>query len=502
MRTATHVEIETKFDADDDVDVKDLTDVLGVAEVTGPVEQDLDARYFDTADLRLLRAGIGLRRRTGGDDSGWHLKIERAVGERLEVRRPLGRSPSRVPKALRELITVHVRDLDLAPVARLRTHRRVHRLVGATGDVVAEVADDEVCGEVVGAAPATWRELEVELVGGGDRDLLAAVERHLRALGATPAATSSKLARALADDVPADNEQAAVDKSSTAGAVAAAYLRAQTAAVLAVDPAVRLDVDDAVHKMRVAVRRLRSALAIYRRLLDGDVAEPLRDELKWLGGVLGAVRDTEVIRDHLQAALSEQPAPFVVGPVRRRIGTTLDAEHRDARRRVLAELSSPRYLALIDAITHLDEAVCGKRATKPARKVLTKELRRTHRRMRRVLDAAVAGSPPSDEQLHDVRKATKRMRYAAESVTDVFGSTAKALAEQMEDGQEILGAHQDSVVIRDVLRRLADAAAEAGEPSFTYGRMHAAEQHRGDAAAATFLALVNDRWAIPPSWLR
>ena len=57
------------------------------------------------------------------------------------------------------------------------------------------------------------------------------------------------------------------------------------------DPAVRLDADDAVHKMRVAVRRLRSTLATYRRLLDRDVTEPLRDELKWLGGVLGAVRD-------------------------------------------------------------------------------------------------------------------------------------------------------------------------------------------------------------------
>ena len=83
--------------------------------------------------------------------------------------------------------------------------------------------------------------------------------------------------------------------------------------------------------------------------------------------------------------------------------------------------------------------------------------------MERLLDEALAGDGPTDEQLHEVRKAVKRVRYAAESVTDVFASKANALAERMEAAQELLGAHQDTVVIRTVLRHLAADATHAGE---------------------------------------
>ncbi len=499
---ATHVEIEDKFDVDEGFVVGDLLTVAGVTRIDGPVDHHLDAEYFDTADLRLLRSGIGLRRRTGGSDSGWHLKIEQPSGARVEVQRPLGRSTSHVPKALRDLVTVHVRDHEVAPVARLQTHRRVHHIVGATGSVVVELADDTVRADTAAGVATQWREVEIEVVGDGGEAMLGALADHLTGLGATPSTARSKLSRAFGEQLENAAPHPVIDAEGSAGHVVRAYLRMQVSALAAADPMARVDAEDAVHKMRVAVRRLRSALATYRRLLDPDVTEPIRSELLWLGGVLGPIRDAEVIRAHLRAAVADQPPALVIGPVRRRIDTTLNRDHGQAHTKGMVELTSARYIALLDSLDHITDAVSGKRSRRPARKVLPTEVRRAHRRMRRLVDEAVAGGGPTDEQLHELRKAVKRVRYAAESVTEVFGADASELATRMEAAQELLGAHQDTVVIRTVVLRLAAEAADAGEPSFTYGRLHAAEQQRADDNAREFLAAVDDGWAKRPRWLR
>ena len=503
MVTVAHREIESKFDVGDEVDLSGVCRVAGVRALQKPVEQQLNAEYFDTSDHRLLAAGIGLRRRTGGEDDGWHLKVAESLGERIEVRRPLGRT-DRVPKELRDLVTVHVRDAELAPVARLRTHRRLHRLVDDRGAVIAEVAEDDVRADNGEGARQRWREVEVELVDNDDLDLLAALGGALVDAGASPAPHLSKLERALGRAHTQTSGTSDVGgEAGSAGAVVATYLTEQVAALVDVDPAVRVDREDAVHKMRVAVRRLRSALATYRRLLDRDVTEPLRDELKWLGGLLGPARDAEVIRDHLDAAVRAEPRAVVIGPVRRRVDSTLNRDHREAHQRVVTVMTSARYLALIDVLERIDQAVVDdERTRRPARKEMRKHVRRAHRRMRRALEEAMAGDGPTDEQLHEVRKATKRVRYAAESVGDVYGSKASKLAAAMEDAQETLGDLQDSVVVRNVLRRLGDDATTVCASSFTYGRLHAIEQARGEDAKQAFLAAVSGGWAEPPSWLR
>jgi CHAD domain-containing protein len=206
----------------------------------------------------------------------------------------------------------------------------------------------------------------------------------------------------------------------------------------------------------------------------------------------------------LRQAVDEQPRALVVGPVRRRIDTSLRAEHRDAHARALPALSSARYFRLLDALDHVaaGEALRGKEVAKPAHEVLAREIGRTHKRMRNFLDEALATPGPEDPLLHDVRKAAKRVRYAAESGEPVFGSAAAALVKQMQQVQDVLGAHQDSVVVRGVLVRLAAAADAAGESSFTYGRLHAIEERRADESTAAFLELVDDGLASPPSWLR
>jgi CHAD domain-containing protein len=496
----SYVEREIKFNAPARAAIPDLRSVPGIAAVTDPVTADLDAEYFDTPDLRLLAAGIGLRRRRGGIDAGWHVKFQRTDEERLEAHRPLNGRHSEPPKELRDLLVAHLRREPLKQVARIRTVRRSYRLLDTTGSALAEIADDTVTADADDHQATRWREIEIELLD-GDRKLLRKLDGELRRAGAKRSPITSKLVRVLGDRSPTPPVTQRVDERSTAGEVVAAYLREQAATVVEFDPKVRIDVEDAVHKMRVATRRLRSALATYRRLLDVDVTEPLRGELKWLGGVLGAVRDAEVIRGHLDRGVSEQPATLLVGPIEQRISTSLDAEYEAARRRALHELNSARYLRLLDALDRLPDAVGGRRAAKPARKVLAKEVGRSHRRMRRRLDAATTGDDIDDQRFHEVRKAAKRVRYAAESTTDIFGSRARKLAKRMEQAQETLGAHQDTVINREVLRCLAADADRNDEPSFTYGQLHALEQSRGDERLASFLTLVDHGWAKTPGWL-
>ena len=205
------VETERKYDAAADFALPDLAGVGGVAAVTGPRTYRLRAVYFDTPDFRLIAAKITLRRRTGGTDAGWHLKLPAGADSRREVHAPLGRSASRVPPRLAELVAGWTGGQPLRPIARLATTRRVRRLAGRDGEVLAEVADDLVVGSLPPPAPAgpgapgmpewreasRWREIEIELVA-GSRGLLDSAGDLLCRAGAAPSAAASKLSRLLA----------------------------------------------------------------------------------------------------------------------------------------------------------------------------------------------------------------------------------------------------------------------------------------------------------------
>ena len=125
---------------------------------------DLEAVYYDTATLDLAANKVTLRRRTGGEDDGWHVKLMVSSGARLEVRHPLGRSTGKVPVEVVRTVRVYVRDYELVPVVSLNTKRVVHKLLDADGEVLAELADDRVTATVEGGEPESWREWEFELV--------------------------------------------------------------------------------------------------------------------------------------------------------------------------------------------------------------------------------------------------------------------------------------------------------------------------------------------------
>lgn len=208
--SSSSVEVELKFDVDDDTALPDWTTLPGVASVAGPEPRELDARYFDTADLALAHAGFALRRRTGGPDAGWHIKGPREGHGRTERHWPLGEDEA-LPAAVHDAVRAAVpqaTDASLSPLARIRNARTAYHLLDADGGVLAEFVDDHVTAtdERRGDAGAekTWREWELELGAAAPADpgevaaFFAAAERAVRAAGGRPAASDSKLARTLA----------------------------------------------------------------------------------------------------------------------------------------------------------------------------------------------------------------------------------------------------------------------------------------------------------------
>lgn len=206
-RPGDHLETELKFDVGPGFDLPDLSGLADGLTVTGPAATLLVASYYDTGDLRRAAAGITLRRRTGGDDEGWHLKLPVAASTRRELHEPLGDADAdAVPPRFQAAVSEWAGDQPLGVVAVLETRRTVRNLAAAGGEVAAELADDLVTGSVRGPGDATaesitWREIEIELVSGGP-EVLAAAASRLTAAGATRSGSSSKLARLLGSRRP------------------------------------------------------------------------------------------------------------------------------------------------------------------------------------------------------------------------------------------------------------------------------------------------------------
>jgi inorganic triphosphatase YgiF len=198
------IETERKFEVSPDFVVPDLSGVGPGLTVTEPELRLLAASYFDTSDQRLAAAKITLRRRTGGPDEGWHLKLPVGGDSRRELQVPLGDGDEAVPRRLASLVTDTAGGEELGEVASIETRRTVRRILAADGAELAELADDQVTGRArnpsgtASPAPQEWREIEVELLSAGTPEILAAVAGRLLAAGATPSGSASKLARVLA----------------------------------------------------------------------------------------------------------------------------------------------------------------------------------------------------------------------------------------------------------------------------------------------------------------
>jgi CHAD domain-containing protein len=459
-RPPRYLEVERKFDVDATTQPPSFDGIPGVTRVELAETQRLDAVYYDTAAHDLASNRITLRRRTGGPDAGWHLKLPAGPDARTEVRAPLGDGDQEaVPPELLDVVLAIVRDRAVSPVARISTTRHVQLLHGAGDAVVAEFCDDEVAagqGADGSIAQQRWREWELELLGdGSDAELMEQVSKRLVDGGAKPAGVGSKLARVLGTS----------PKGLPAGPLHRAMAE-QIGELLVWDRAVRADTDDPVHQMRVTTRKIRSLLQASPASfgLTGDA--PIIDELRELGNVLGVARDAEVLADRYRDALDDLPPELVRGPIRQRLVDGAEQRYRSGLRHALAAMRLPRYFGLLDG---LDALIAGSQSSedRPAPAAVAtagKKVRKAAKAARRAHGEAVR-----NDAIHRIRKRAKRLRYTAEA------TEAKAVSKRAKKLQSLLGDHQDSVVSREHLIQQADAAHAAGEDTFTYGLLYQRE---------------------------
>ncbi len=519
-----YLEREDKYDVDAAFVVPDLSSALPAGATVDVHVHQLNSTYYDTAAQDLRRNRLTLRRRSGTTDTGWQLKlpgekVDEKVGEKIGAQPPSSKADrggartelsvdldkndaiATVPDELAGLLVGVRRGAELEPLAQLDTQRTVHRVLDAEGVLLLEVADDVVYAAALTTTDSStarltqWREVEVELGSSGSPELLAAVGSALTSAGAQASARASKLELAVGT-LPARPE---LTVGSTVGDAAAAYIDAQVAAIVAGDLGLRRG-KNVVHPTRVAIRRLRSTLRTLNPVFDAGAVAELEADLVWLAGLLGGVRDADVLRARLRSLVSALAPEHVLGPVAARIDSELLADRTEHLQVLTAGMDSPRMLTLLDRLEQWRVA--------PPMTALAegsgKDLRRSLRKARRKLDArlhtaaaqharlAAANTDPAGlaqtalsdketELVHSARKAGKRFRYAAELAAPVLGENARAEVRRGEELQDLLGEHQDSVVSAAALRRLGVAAGAApGENGYTFGLLTQQELTRGN----------------------
>jgi CHAD domain-containing protein len=472
-----HTEVERKFAVTDATVSPSFAGLASVARVERSPVQNLDAVYFDTPDHDLAGHRITLRRRTGGPDAGWHLKLPAGPDSRTEVRAPLGDADGdTVPDELRDVVLAIVRRRPLEPVARIATTRTVDVLFGASGAAIAEFCDDVVTASAgPDGEPQTWREWEVELAEDAEDadvapDLLDRLSNRLLDAGAEPAGHGSKLARVLdsdGEDTDGDDSNDDEPEPPSIDPVHRAIAE-QVDELLVWDRAVRADAWDSVHQMRVVTRKIRSLLQASEGSFGISDDAWVLDELRLLAGVLGVARDAEVLAEKYQTALDGLPAELVRGPIRERLVDGARNRYQSGWRRSLTAMRSVRYLRLLDAL----EALVAAKPEPPApgEEPAPVSIGSAYKRIRKAAKRAdAAHDEDRDEALHRIRKGAKRLRYTAAA------TGASKVAERAKTIQTLLGDHQDAVVSRTHLSQQAETAHAAGEDTFTYGVLYQQE---------------------------
>jgi CHAD domain-containing protein len=464
-----YVEVERKFDVGESTSSPSFGGIADILRVERLPRQALDAVYFDTPARDLASRRITLRRRAGGEDAGWHLKVPAGPDARTEVRTPLGTASGSeddcqdedVPTELVDVVLAIVRDRPLSPVARITTTREVHELYGAGDLVLAEFCDDQV----TASRPATpdtpaveqrWREWELELARPeANTELIDKLSDRLLGAGATPAGHGSKLARVLGTT---PNEPPTADPLHRAVAE-------QLDQLLVWDRAVRAEADDAVHQMRVTTRKIRSLLQASPDSFAFSDDTSILDELRELANVLGEARDAEVLAERYRSALEKLEPELVRGPVRQRLIDGAENRYRTGLRHSLAAIRSPRYFRLLDAL----EATVAQ-ATPAQHEAAPVTVAAAGKKVRKAAKAARrADDEDRDDAIHRIRKRAKRLRYIAAA------TGATKVSKRAKKIQSRLGDHQDSVVSRAHLMQQAEAAHTAGEDTFTYGLLYQQE---------------------------
>jgi inorganic triphosphatase YgiF len=429
--------------------------ILGALDGEGAVRQ-LDATYYDTADHALRRAGFGLRVRDGEGGRKQTLKSASAGGvfSRGEWEEKIvGPAPDRDALA-RTPVAEMLAEAALSPVFTTRVER-VIRMV-RSGETLIEVALDR--GQLsVGERHAAVCELELELKAGAPEalfDLARTLARHAPLRLSLVSKAERGYGLAAGDAAPAVRRQGVtLSPDATVGPALQAIGQAGLAHLCAALEALRERPEpEGVHQARVAARRLRSLLKIFRPLSRDAAARSLNVELAWLAGELDAARDLDVFVGEVwtpAAATFEGHEVFDRG---------LSAARANAYLRMEAALESPRGRdVLLEAAAWLEagawatDAALADLRDAPARPYAAEALARLRRRIKK---AARRFDDLDAHARHRLRLKGKTLRYAAEDLAPLFPDQqhrAQRFRAAAKNLQDALGALNDRAIRRDLV---------------------------------------------------
>lgn len=476
---STHREVERKIRVPDSFDISPVLDQLGDYRARRGPAFTMHADYYDTDELTLFRWRITLRRREGGIDQGWHLKLPVTggdAGDRDEVRLPLS---EHVPARLGDIVSPLIGEKPLKPQVIVETLRTPCSIVDATGRMLAEVVDDQVTVRLPGQPDSGFREIEVEAADADDPASIACMDFVVScflaaggSLGTASKAAAALGARAAGEcDVP---ETRLPSSHVMAVDVIQVAISSGVRALLLADVGVRRDLPDAAHDMRVAARRLKSFLHVYGDYFDEGWRSRMSEELTWVASELGAIRDTEVLlarlREHANA-LGDEESSRVIAFLDMRIGQRL----RSARSSALAALRSDRHQYLLEDLVDAarnpsalplayDDYADGMHARAAT---AWHEFRGAVRDLE--LDSPAA-------EWHHARILAKRTRYAIDALTPLEGKAVRRFAHALELATDLLGLHQDAHVAQQALASLASTSSTSGGIGLLLGRLYEYER--------------------------
>jgi CHAD domain-containing protein len=435
----------------------------------------LTSTYYDTSQYDLAHAGITLRYRIERGKQAWQLKLA-LMKDRQEVE--LVDRQSVPPTLFRDLLFLHLGQRKLMPVATLRVWRTGVR-VRMDNVPVADVTIDHVSVMKDGAVLQRFRELEIEQVNGKD-STLPDLEQQLRRAGAEDHDGRPKLVRALSLVAPGPGPPPASD-APVMDHVKWALAR-HVRWLIAHDPGARLGREpESLHQMRVATRQLRAVLRAARPLFVPEWADSLRDELRWLGQLLGPARDLDV-----QLAYFREESATLDARDRRPLTqfiAHLENQRNTVQESLLNELKSERYLDLIRRLQQAPQDPTIVESIVTLRDLAKREFTKLQNAIRQ------AGDSPNNANIHKTRIRTKRARYAAELAEPTVGKAATRFINRARVVQDVLGMHQDALQaeahIRAFLKQSADARA-----AFVAGRMVERQRQRQEKAGEQMLRLL------------
>ena len=426
-------------------------------------------RYFDSFDWRLYNAGTVFYQETSGKKS--HLHWERLGDERPKHVLAASEAPRFAedlpPGRFRDDLVPVLEHRALLPLAEVRYRHGLFNGLDANEKTVARLVVEENA-KVSNATPgkrtplsATLHLLPLKGYGDAYKDLykilrrqpgLAPADDHpllpaLQALGRTPGDTAPK-------------QNPVLDPEMRADAAVKQILHALLDTVEGNEPGVREDLDsEFLHDFRVAVRRTRSVLGQFKKVLPPEILMHFRPAFKWLGSVTGPTRDLDVYlikfekyQTWLPPSIQEDLIP---------LHHFLHLHQKQEHARLVKALDSPRYHALIEDWQGYLEAPVPEVPHAPlaARPVLEGVSERIWKAYKKVLDEgnAILDDPEAPaEKLHRLRITCKKLRYLLELLRSLYPPKAmKKLILALKQLQDNLGDFNDFEVQQHTIQQFA-----------------------------------------------